>query len=250
MFVCALLLFASNSQYDLRANGQGKVDPAKAGAALGRFIGKHIKVQVNSFGDTKHYVGFPPREIVLQGSKRFDELNLYVDVPGKPWTCFVPQKKGSIDTIQLSRVKPRVDILLAIEQIGHLRNYGSRAHAKELEARLLSRVPKAEILPGMWAIEAGDYSGVCFEAVIRQEKGNQELHWIWGAVRDDHTYTLVVTGDRDSRLAIEKAAADFLGRIRPIEHVKVDRPQVKWQIDSNVAWASDHDSPPERRKNK
>ena len=207
------------------ANGKGEAEAARAGAALAKVIGRHINVQLHSFGETKHYVGFPPKEIVLQGSKRFDELNLYVDVPGKPWICYAPMKEGSKRILILKHDKPEIEISLIVNRLKSNSSLTTQSLLKSSQS-VMRKSPKGKILPGVWEVEAASMNGLYYEAEATPKKRSRVHFSRWLIVNGGYSYHLTVSGPKQSKSAVEEAMSDFLSRIRPIEHVNVSRPNV------------------------
>ena len=255
-FFCAataicVLSFTQNA-VDAQQHSNANAAKNKADDLFGRIIHEHKKVKVTVFGKTHEYSGFPPRRVVEEGTHRFSDLNLYVDVPGYPWLCLAPKNKDSQVSMLCKRSNPKIEVTINAERIAT----NSKLSAHQLitgTLRKLERNKKFDFESGEWQVEFAGLRGNLYEAYEGSNYNPKKRSLVCVAIHGEHIYSLVVSGKPKESEAIDVTMEEFLSRIKLIEPVRIAKSQGTFIADrrknktakqarpkaDKVAWASD-----------
>jgi len=235
----AILLVVTSATGGVQVGNAEGLSPGfsgRLGSSLGELIGDHFEIH-EKLGIPKierHYVGWPPRLVIPPGVTRFDEFNLFVNLPNEPWVCLKPKKKEAQVSLLIRRSNPAIDISLTAERVGLKANW-TNSSLLALSQSKLKNSPKSVLVPGEWKIAANGIQGVSYEAFATLKKGKKAHFSIWVATYNGYNYSLSVSGEQKSKRAIHEAMRGFLRNIEPI---KIVRPKTKPKA-GKVAWASD-----------
>ncbi|MEM8945319.1 MAG: hypothetical protein AAGD11_09060 [Planctomycetota bacterium] len=194
---------------------------SKISGMFGRALHEQKKMKVTVMGQTKIYTGFPPREVIENGTKRLDKFNLFVDVPDYPWMCTIPKSKPSRSTLHFGCKKQKLEVLL------HVDPAKGKTESSEL-ARSQSRLRKdynCRFSSHTSVVEAAGLSGFVYEAYTGTDRKRKKQFLVWVANDGKRDYQLIVSTESRPIESVEDAMNEFLTRVRLIEAPRVIQTQ-------------------------
>src|SRR4029079_3680364 len=170
-------------------------------------------------------------------TERFTDLNLSVNLPGRPWSKLDPKESGSRACLLLSRQNPEIMLSLAGEQVGVEAKTTNAALLDESQTKMRS-MPGA-VLSNATDVSAGGIKGVLYEATVGDGEG--KTHYaIWVGAHNGYNYKLAVYGQQKETPAIDTTIRNFIRGIKHIEPAKVAHTDgklkaVEWVVNKGAA---------------
>lgn len=239
------IVFAFVATTHVNSEGLDPAFSAQLGHSIGRYLGDRFEIHKKLGIPRFEYVGWPPRRVLYSGENHIEEMNLVVDLPGKPWKCLGPTKKEKPLSVLLARTRPDIGIALKAEPVGlrddiPLRDLLGVSHGR------VKNSSGGVVLPGAWYAHAGNIRGIGHEALITGHKNKESHCAVWIAVQNGYLYHVIASGSKGDRAAVNQALQSFLTRIRSIETRSVAKnPRnsgvsgIRPKNDQHVVWASD-----------
>lgn len=182
-------------------------------------------------------------------SERFTDLNLSVNLPGRPWSKLDPKESGSRACLLLSRQNPEIMLSLAGEQVGVEAKTTNVTLLAESQTKMRS-MPGA-VLSNATDVSAGSIKGILYEATVGDAEGKTHYS-LWVAAHNGYNYKLAVYGHQKDTPAIDTAIRNFIRGIKHIEPAKVAHTDSKVkavEVAMNKGAAEDAEEPVLKSKN-